>query len=200
MSMSQLTRALNSPYVLWAILALPGVLMTERFVRGVMFYGEFMHATGELSARLIIVTLALTPLRLLWPRQRWTSWMLRRRRYFGLAAFGYALPHLIADLVKLATLTNILPDSLEPGIWTGWLALLLFVPLAITSNNSSVRKLGSRWKSLHRLVYFAALFTFAHWVLVAFDPMAGILHAAVLAALEGYRIWKIRQPPGSPTV
>ena len=66
----------------------------------------------------------------------------------------------------------------------------IFVPLAITSNDVSVRRLRRLWKRLHRWVYAAALLTFAHWVITAYDPTAGLIHLAVLAALEGFRLWK----------
>jgi sulfoxide reductase heme-binding subunit YedZ len=164
--------------------------MTSQYIAGSIYYGEFIHATGEFSARLLIVTMAATPLRLMWPTRRWTAWLVKRRRYFGVAAFAYAMPHLIAYLVKLGTLDKVLQEAPEPGMWTGWLALLLFMPLAMTSNNASVRALGRRWKTLHRLVYLAALLTFAHWLLVAFDPVPGLAHAGVLVCLESYRLWK----------
>ena len=66
--------------------------------------------------------------------------------------------------------------------WTIWL---------LRNRNYSVRKLGRRWNALHRLVYPAAILTFVHWVLVAFDPVSGLVHAGVLVALETYRVAKI---------
>ncbi len=189
-SMPNLVRVLSSRYFLWVILLIPWVMMTMRYMTGGLFYGEFIHISGEFSARLLILALAVTPLRLMFPGQRWTNWLMRSRRYFGVAAFAYAMPHLVAYLVKLGSIVRIVEEGLEPGIWTGWIALLIFLVLAVTSNNFSVRKLGRRWKYLHRLVYFAAVLTFAHWVLLAFDPMAGFIHAGVLAALEAYRVAK----------
>ena len=186
--MSNPTRKFNTRYTLWLVLAAPWVIMTIRYVTGGLYYGEFIHATGEFSARLLIVTLALTPLRLMFPRSRWTIWLLQNRRYFGVAAFAYAVPHLVAYLWKLASVAKVLEEGAEPGMWTGWIALIIFLALAITSNNFSTRKLGQRWKTLHRLVYLAAILTFVHWVLVAFDPMSGLVHAGVLIALETYRV------------
>ena len=186
--MSNPTRKFNTRYSLWLVLAAPWVIMTVRYMTGGLYYGEFIHATGEFSARLLIVTLAVTPLRLMFPRSRWTIWLLQNRRYFGVAAFAYAMPHLVAYLWKLASVAKILEEGAEPGMWTGWIALIIFLALAITSNNFSTRKLGQRWKTLHRLVYLAAILTFVHWVLVAFDPMSGLVHAGVLIALETYRV------------
>jgi sulfoxide reductase heme-binding subunit YedZ len=177
-------------YTLWLVLAAPWMFITVRYMFGDLYYGEYIHATGEFSARLLIVTLAATPLRLLFPRVRWTKWLVQNRRYFGVSAFAYAVPHLVAYLWKLANAAKIMEQAAEPGMWTGWIALILFLLLAITSNNFSVRKLGRRWKSLHRLVYLAAVLTFVHWVLVAFDPLAGIVHAGILAVLETIRVVK----------
>ncbi len=83
-------------------------------------------------------------------------------------------------------------DAVEPGLFAGWLAFVVFVPLAVTSNDRSVRWLRHQWKRIHRWVYAAALLTFAHWLLVAFDIVPGLIHLFVLGALEGYRMWKMR--------
>jgi sulfoxide reductase heme-binding subunit YedZ len=188
--MSNPVRKFNTRYVLWLALATPLAVMTAQYLTGGLYYGEFIHATGEFSARLLIVTMAITPLRVMFPQRRWTRWLLENRRYFGVATFAYAVPHLVAYLVKLASIAKVLEEGAEPGMWTGWAAFVIFLVLAITSNNSSMRKLGRRWKTLHRLVYLAALLTFLHWVLVAFDPVPGLIHVGVLVALEAYRIVK----------
>ncbi len=178
----------NTRILLWLVLASPCVVMIVRYISGDLYYGEFIHATGDFSARLLIVTLAATPLRLLFPRYRWPIWLLQNRRYFGVAAFFYAVPHLIAYLWKLASVARVIEQGAEAGMWTGWIALIILLALAITSNNYAVRKLGRRWKFLHRLVYLAAILTFVHWILLAFDPVSGLLHAGVLVALEAYRV------------
>ena len=113
---------------------------------------------------------------------------MQNRRYLGVATFAYAVPHLVAYLWKLASVAKVLEEGADPGMWTGWIALIIFLALAITSNNFSTLKLGRRWKNLHRFVYLAAILTFAHWVLVAFDPVSGLAHAGVLIALETYRV------------
>lgn len=182
------TAIFRSRYWVWLLLAAPGVYMVQAYLRDVLYYGEFLHLTGEFSARLLILTLAITPLRLLWPRAGWTRWLLRQRRYLGVATFGYALPHAAAYLARVGSLESIASEALEPGLATGWLALLLMAPLAATSLDSAVRWLGSRWKQLHRLVYAAAILTFAHWVLTAFDPLSGYIHAGALLAVELVRI------------
>ena len=174
---------LGSRYLVWIILSVPLLVFCWQYVTGRLFYGEFIHITGDWSARLLILTLAVTPLRNIMPKQRWTAWLFRQRRYLGVATFAYAVPHLVAYLVKLADAGRILSEGIEPGMLTGWLAMLIFTALAITSNNTSVRKLGKRWKVLHRLVYAGAVLTFMHWILLAFDPLQGYIHAGVLVAI-----------------
>jgi sulfoxide reductase heme-binding subunit YedZ len=95
---------------------------------------------------------------------------------------------LLAYLWKLASVAKILEEGAQPEMWTGWIALVIFLALAITSNKASTRKLGRRWKSLHRLVYLAAVLTFVHWLLVAFNPASGLVHAGILIALETFRV------------
>jgi sulfoxide reductase heme-binding subunit YedZ len=184
-------RLLGAPWWLWALLALPGVLMTYRYVQGATFYGEYLHSTGELGARLLIVTLAITPLRLLFPGAAWLAWLARRRRNLGVAAFGYSALHAIAYLQRQPGLTAVAEDAAEFAMSSGWLALLLLLALAVTSNDASVRLLKRTWKRLHRAVYVAALLTFAHWILSAFDPVPAAIHLGVLAVIEGSRLWTI---------
>ncbi len=188
--MASIKKILNSPYFFWAVLAFPGVLMAEAWFFGGARYGATMHESGEFSARLMIVALMITPLRLVFAQSRWPLWLLRRRRYLGVAAFGYAVLHLVAYLMHTASLPKILGELLEVGIWTGWIAFLAFVPLALTSNDRAVRRLGRRWKKLQRLAYAAALFTAAHWVFIEYHLGPALLHFAPLLALEGFRIWK----------
>lgn len=181
---------LASRYFVWALLFVPLLVFCWQYMTERLFYGEFIHITGDWSARLLILTLSVTPLRNLMPKQRWTAWLVRQRRYLGVAAFAYAVPHVVAYLVKLADLARIVSEGVELGMLTGWIAMLVFTALAVTSNNASVRKLGKRWKVLHRLVYAAAVLTFLHWILLAFDPLQGYIHAGVLLAIQALRFVK----------
>ncbi len=182
---------INAPLSLWIVLAIPWCYFIILYVTGAFTYGQFILASGDWSAWLLMATLAITPIKLMFPNSRWSLWLLQRRRYFGVASFMYAAPHVGAYLIRLPT-DRVLSEMVEPGIMTGWLALAIFLPLAVTSNNAAVRALGRRWKSLHRLVYIAAVLTFAHWIITAFDPLVGAINAGVLAALEVYRVWKQR--------
>ena len=177
-------------WLLWFGLAIPFMYLTIGFLRGDIFYGEMLHATGEFSARLLLITLAATPSRLIFPNARWPRWLQSNRRYLGVATFCYALLHTVVYLDKQEGLATIAEDSLLFEMWTGWIALLLFLLLALTSNDSSVRWLKRRWKKLHRLVHIAAVLTFVHWIFIAFNFVPGIIHFLILLMLEGTRLIK----------
>jgi len=184
---------LNSRYFLWAILALPLLLIGNGMRTDGLSYGELLHLSGELAGRLLLLTLAITPLRLFFSEANWPNWLLHRRRYFGVAAFVYALVHTLIYLDRKLGSGLLLQEAAEFAIWSGWLALAIFVPLFLTSNDASVRRLRRTWKKLHRWVYLAALLTFAHWIFVAFDFLPGLVHLGILLVLEAYRIWKRRK-------
>jgi sulfoxide reductase heme-binding subunit YedZ len=174
--------------LVWLALAAPAIVVLIQYARDVMGYGEVVHFTGEWSARLLILTLAVTPLRLLFPRAGWTLWLVRHRRALGVATFGYAAFHLTVYLLRKMNLDLIVHEGSAPDLAVGWGAFVILAVLALTSNDASVRQLKRAWKPLHRFVYPAAVLTFAHWILAAFDPLSGIIHAAVLAAIETTRI------------
>jgi sulfoxide reductase heme-binding subunit YedZ len=184
---------LNSRYLLWAVLVLPFLGLVNGLRAGDLFYGEVLHASGEFSARLLLLSLAITPLRLYFPDSNWPGWLLHRRRYFGVAAFMYAALHTVVYLDRKIGSGLVLQEAAAFSMWTGWLAMAVFVPLAVTSNDASVRWLKRRWKKLHRWIYVAALLTFLHWIFVAFSFVPGLIHFLVLLVLETYRIWKRRQ-------
>lgn len=185
--------------LLWFLLAGPIAIRTWEYLDGTVFYGEYVHWTGDWAARLLLVTLAATPLRLMFPTASWSRWLLMRRRDLGIATFVYALAHAIAYLLQKADGSRILAEAAEAGMWTGWIAILILAPLAITSNNVAVRALGARWKRLHRMVYLAAVLTFLHWALTAFDPMQAYIHTAILGALFVLRMWQVRRRRRTPS-
>lgn len=176
--------------LLWLVLALPGLWILWRWAATPEAYG-FGHAigdSGDWAGWLLMLTLAVTPLRLLFRGRKWTNWLMRRRRDIAVASFSYAAGHTVIYLADKASLEIVLAELGLPELLTGWLALALFVPLAATSNNVSVRALKRSWKRLHRLVYPAAILTFLHWVLTAYDPTTAYIHAGILAAIEIVRI------------
>ena len=176
--------------LLWLVLSLPATWILYGWCATPDVYG-FGHAigdSGDWAAWLLMLTLAVTPLRLLFRRRGWTTWLLRRRRDFGVASFAYGVGHTVIYVADKAALQMILTEASRFDLVAGWLALALFVPLAATSNDKAVHALKRSWKRLHRLVYPAAALTFLHWVLAAFDPTTAYLHIAVLAAIELVRI------------
>ena len=178
--------------LLWVVLALPLAVQTWRFASGAIYYGEYLHWSGQWAARLLIATLAVSALHRLRPQAAASRWLLRRRRDLGLVTFSYTLAHIVAYLIYKADIALIVREASGAGLATGWIAAAIFLALAMTSNDASVRRLGPRWRRLHRAVYPAAILTFAHWVLTAFDPAAGWLHAAVLAIVLLPRLWRRR--------
>lgn len=178
------------PYILWLLLGSPLALITYWYLNEAISYGEYIQHTGRIAVWLLLLTLAVTPLRLLFGPGGWSRRLVQNRRYFGVASFAYALPHVVAYAIRKESFALVAEEAAYPEIWTGWLALLIFLPLALSSNNWAVRRLGRSWGSLHRLVHLAALLTFAHWVLSAFDPLTAYCHLAVLGALETVRLWK----------
>lgn len=176
--------------LLWLALALPGLWTAYRWAATpeVYGYGHAIGDSGDWAAWLLLLTLSVTPLRLLFRRRSWSTWLMRHRRDFGLASFAYAAAHAIVYLADKASLDAILSDFRAPDIAVGWLALALFVPLAATSNDMAIRALKRSWKRLHRLVYPAAILTFLHWALASFDPTTAYLHIALLAVILLVRV------------
>ncbi len=185
------TAFVNSAYFFWFLLCLPAIPML------IALGGDdpraihrLLHPTGEFSARFMIIAMAITPLVMMLPGWRGPRWLMKRRRYLGVAAFGYAALHTVLYLIDKGSLDVILSDVAKAGIWTGWIAFLIFVPLAITSTDGWVAALGPRWKALQRWVYVAAVLTLAHWLLVSHGVGGALVHATPLVLLEGYRIWR----------
>lgn len=189
--MSALSNTLNSRYFLWFLLAIPSIPMVAGLASGNADAEGLLHPTGEFAARFMIIAMAITPLRMMFPKARWPVWMMRRRRYFGVAAFLYAVLHTVLYIVDMQTLKAMLDEFFALGIWTGWAAFAIFLPLGFTSNNASQRLLLSWWQPLQRWVYGAALLTLVHWMFVHNNFGPALVHFVPLALLQGYRIWKL---------
>jgi len=149
---------------------------------------EVADATGEWTLRFLLVTLMATPLKRLFG---W-SWTIRVRRMLGLFAFFYASLHLSTYLWldQFFDWGEIWLDILDrPFITVGMLAFVLLLPLALTSNNAMVRRLGRNWKRLHRLAYVIPLLGVLHfWWLVKADVLEPLVYGAVLVLLLGFRV------------
>ena len=141
------------------------------------------HVTGEWTLRFLLVALAITPIR----RFARVTWIAPYRRTFGLLAFTYGTLHGLTYFVldQELDLPLLFEDVLERRFVTaGFAAWLVMLPLALTSTRAMVRRLGARWKTLHRLAYAAGILGVIHYLwLVKADLLAPLLHAAVLAGL-----------------
>jgi sulfoxide reductase heme-binding subunit YedZ len=148
---------------------------------------------GQWGLRFLLITLAVTPLRDLFD----APWLVQLRRMLGLYAFFYVLMHFLAwfvldqDMYWSGIMTDI---ARRPFITIGFTALLLLLPLAITSTNAMMRRLGKRWKKLHRLIYVIAPLGVVHyyWQVKA-DVREPLIYAAILGVLLGWRAWKRRR-------
>jgi len=151
------------------------------------------HFTGKWALRFLALSLAVTPaVRLL--RQ---GWLIRYRRTFGLLAFFYACTHLVIYAVLDVELTwsDMVEDVAKRlYITIGMTALVLLIPLAITSTKGWIRRMGSkRWNSLHRLVYVSSVLGLVHyWMSVKKDITEPAVFGLVFAALLGWRVWRWR--------
>ncbi|TWG88193.1 sulfoxide reductase heme-binding subunit YedZ [Luteimonas sp. J16] len=147
------------------------------------------HALGQWALRLLLLTLAVTPLRQLTGQPV----LLRFRRMLGLYAFAYASLHFAAWLgLDLAGYWAMVFGEIakRPYITVGFAAWLLLVPLALTSTRGWMRRLGRHWGRLHRLVYAVAVFAVLHfWWIVKSDYREPLLYACILALLLGWRLW-----------
>ena len=188
--------------VLWAVLALPALVELSGFatVPG-MWPGDLLHPTGEWSARFIIIALMLTPLAQLFPRNAVVTWLVRHRRAFGVAAFAYAVLHLVFYVLDMETVAAMLAEIGAPGIWTGWLALLCLLPPALASSDAAMRALRRNWKRVQRLAYPAAVLTLVHWVLVHDGMVSALVHFAPLILLQALRLARqFHRPPAERTI
>lgn len=151
---------------------------------------EMLHFTGKTALNLLWIGLLASPLQRLTGEVQW----IRPRRIIGLFAFGYALLHFViyAALELGLDFSDLAREIVKrPFIIVGTLALLLLVPLAVTSTDRMMRRLGRRWQTVHRLVYPATILAVWHfWWQVKKDLTEPMLYAAALALLLGFRWWR----------
>jgi len=158
---------------------------------------EFItRSTGTWTLVFLLATLSVTPLR------RWSgwNWLIKFRRMLGLYAFFYALLHFITYiwLDQFFDLTEIAKDILKrPFITVGFTSFVLLIPLAATSTNVMVKRLGGKqWQQLHRFVYLISIGGVVHyWWLVKKDVTDPLIYALVLALLLGVRLvwWRVKK-------
>lgn len=154
---------------------------------------KLTHETGEWTLRLLLLTLALSPLR------QWTgegAWI-RFRRMTGLYCYFYCCCHFAIWLVADHSfhLGDMLEDIVKrPYITLGFSAFLLLLPLALTSNQASLRRLGRRWKALHQLVYAILVLGVLHFLwLVRVDYLEPSIYAIIAIVLLLHRVGPVRR-------
>ncbi|MGH8772776.1 MAG: sulfite oxidase heme-binding subunit YedZ [Burkholderiales bacterium] len=157
---------------------------------------EFItRSTGTWTLAFLLITLSVTPLR------RWLNinWLLRLRRMLGLYAFSYGFLHFATYILldQFFDWQSIVADVMKrPYITVGFPSFVLLIPLAVTSTNAMIRRLGAkRWQQLHRLVYVIAVGGIIHyWWLVKKDVTEPFYYAMVLALLLGARLeWYLQK-------
>lgn len=149
-------------------------------------------ALGEYALKFLIATLCVTPLRWIGPN------LVKFRRAFGLLAFTYVTLHLATwiGLDKALRWNEIIADLYKrPYIIIGMAGFVAMVPLAVTSTNSAIRRMGPlAWRRLHRLTYLAALAGALHFVMLkktwATEPL---VYLGIVVALLGARVWHFRR-------
>ncbi len=198
MNSTQLFRFIFKPLVFVAC-ATPAVLMLLGIVDiGPMDLGpeparRLIHACGITALNLLLITLAVTPVRQI---SGWNN-LVRLRRMLGLFAFFYALMHFVSYgwLDQGLDFAAIGADIIKrPYITIGMTALLLLIPLAITSTNGMMRRLGRKWIKLHRLIYvIAALGVWHFYWQVKKDIREPLVYLAIFLALMAWRIgWRLK--------
>jgi sulfoxide reductase heme-binding subunit YedZ len=149
---------------------------------------EITHQTGYWTLRLLLVTLCITPLR----RITGVNWLIQYRRMIGLFAFFYGFLHLMTYLWldQFFDIHSIIKDVYKrPFITAGFTAFVLMIPLAVTSTQGWIRRLGKKWQLLHRLIYFSAAAGVFHFIwLVKKDLREPLIYASVLGLLMAVRV------------
>lgn len=170
----------------WIAGVIPAVILAYQIVGGDLGANPvetLTHRSGDWALRFLLLSLAVTPVR------RWTgkASLAPFRRTFGLLAFGYALLHVAVFAVfdhGLDPWAMWMDVQKRPYIAAGSVAFACLVPLAATSNVAAIRRLGSRWRTLHRLAYVAGVAAVFHYLwLVKADHAVPLRYGVILAIL-----------------
>ncbi|MBF0234352.1 MAG: ferric reductase-like transmembrane domain-containing protein [Desulfamplus sp.] len=180
-------------FLVLSIPAIPIVVMGMEFPWTDETYAKLIHVSGEMSVRLLLITLFISPLKLLFPKASFWKWMMKHRRYFGIASFLYLTLHLGVYILHLPEVLRIFSDFYKSTYFAGWLAFIILLILALTSNSRSIKKLGVKnWKNVQRFVYLAVLLSAMHWLFkeeLEIGPV--IVHFIPLLILELIRMYRI---------
>lgn len=190
--------------VLWVVVLLPALVLVTQLLTnrlGANPIEELEHASGEMALRILIASLAVTPL----IRLSGWGWLIPQRRFLGLAAFFWTVGHLSVYTVLdwFFDWSEIAKDILKHlYITVGMLGFVLMLPLAVTSTKGWIRRMGGqKWNRLHRLAYLAVVAGCVHFVwAVKKDLTEPLIYAAVAGSLLLFRVlWRPRPPQrGAP--
>lgn len=176
-------------WISWGVLTAPLIWLTyevlvQRFGGGQVFYWS-----GVFSVWLMLATLAVSPIVRLFRGATWNRWLIIGRRHMGVAAFGYGLVHTVVWAVR-KPLDEVLLSIFRQVTLVGWIALAIFIVMAVTSNDWSVRRMGPTWKKVQRWIYLGAPLVILHWLMsVGYRAEKIAIYIAILTILMGYRIW-----------
>jgi sulfoxide reductase heme-binding subunit YedZ len=191
--MTRRTLRLVKLFVWLACLAPAAILALRAFNVGSLSLGanpveELLNVCGKTGLNLLMITLMVTPVR----RATGLNWLIRLRRLLGLFAFFYLVMHFSTYLaldLGFAWSTVLVDIAERPYITVGFTALMLLVPLAVTSTTGWQRRLGPKWFKLHRLVYVIAVLAVVHyWWQVKLDIADPAWYALLLSILFGVRL------------
>jgi sulfoxide reductase heme-binding subunit YedZ len=189
-------------WALWLAILVPGPAVVAGLLSDFLMNTRWLGSNpikdgeqilGQLTIKYLVAMLAVTPLR----RLLGWNWLARDRRTLGLTAFFYALTHFLwfvlldiqldgAELAKALTKRTY--------IVVGFSALLLMLPLALTSTKTSIARLRKKWTVLHRLVYVVPILGIVHWWMsVKADIGEPLLYSVVFTLLLGWRLWRARR-------
>ena len=188
-------RLLNSVWFFWFVLTIPFLWIVYDRLANQAPGGKLFYWTGVFGVWLILASLAVTPLQRIFRGADWTRWLMKRRRYMGVAAFGYSLLHTVYWLQLQKSIgTSIRKFSgAANSLRLDW-PFSSFVAMAATSNDLSVRGMGPNWKRLQRWVYLAAPLTLLHWFMAEHYRLKTVLiYGGLLAVIFVARLYVRRR-------
>ena len=151
----------------WILLNLPALVILISLVMAPHLHKTMRAWTGYIAFSLLILLLAINPLKVLFKNTVFLNRVNKYRRIIGVAVFTYSILHLLCFIIKKGGVSHAIEYIFHPLIITAFVSFVIFTFLAITSNNYSVKKIGYiRWKKLHEKVYIAEFGVMIHMILM----------------------------------
>ncbi len=181
-------KLVSHKYVIWTLLTVPVVWLAYNQKFNQPSPGAFFYWTGVLSGLFAIASLAITPITRTFKSMPGRNWLIRQRRYLGLSAFGYVIAH-TAWWVYKAPMQRIMSSFWDPVLTIAWVNLVIYLALAMTSNDWSVRKMGPNWKKLQSWTYFGTFLGLLHWFwAMSFPVNDTVMYGGLFILLMLYRV------------